>query len=284
MSDYRSRHLFGIGDFSRFTWLSVRMLRHYDERGLLKPVEVDPYSGYRYYSPDQLEVAARIRVLRDVGCGIEQIAYLLPLFSRGEELKAALAVHAQSLNAAAQQISDQQALLASIMNQLQENIMPITVQERIYPALRVLALRRTIENYNAEGALWYEFSEYLQSPTMPDISEFKGKCGTTYFDVEEYKESDVDVAIWLEYQGDFDKDGDYQILEFPEQKVAWATLVGPYEGTLAVCQAIGRWISEQGYELAAPMFNVNIVSPSQEEDPGKWVTEINYPIRPVHSA
>lgn len=39
-----------IGEFSKLSRVSVRMLRHYDEVGLLAPSEVDPMTGYRYYS------------------------------------------------------------------------------------------------------------------------------------------------------------------------------------------------------------------------------------------
>jgi len=42
-----------IGDFSRLSRVSVKALRYYDEIGLLKPVEVDRFTGYRYYSADQ---------------------------------------------------------------------------------------------------------------------------------------------------------------------------------------------------------------------------------------
>ena len=38
-----------IGDFSKLSRVSIRMLRHYDEIGLLTPIRVDPDSGYRYY-------------------------------------------------------------------------------------------------------------------------------------------------------------------------------------------------------------------------------------------
>ena len=37
-----------IGEFSKLSRISVRMLRHYDEIGLLTPGEIDPFSGYRY--------------------------------------------------------------------------------------------------------------------------------------------------------------------------------------------------------------------------------------------
>lgn len=43
-----------IGEFSKLSRVSVRMLRHYDELGLLAPSEVDPMTGYRYYSERQL--------------------------------------------------------------------------------------------------------------------------------------------------------------------------------------------------------------------------------------
>ena len=43
-----------IGDFSRLARISVRMLRHYDEIGLLAPSETDCFTGYRYYDESQL--------------------------------------------------------------------------------------------------------------------------------------------------------------------------------------------------------------------------------------
>lgn len=55
-----------IGEFSRLSRISVRMLRHYDEIGLLAPDTVDPETGYRYYSEEQLAAASRITALREM--------------------------------------------------------------------------------------------------------------------------------------------------------------------------------------------------------------------------
>lgn len=49
-----------IGDFSKLSRVSVKTLRYYDEMGLLKPVEVDPFTGYRFYLFSQLTVLHRI--------------------------------------------------------------------------------------------------------------------------------------------------------------------------------------------------------------------------------
>ncbi len=68
--------MFKIGDFSKLSQVTVKTLRYYDELGLLKPVEVDRFTGYRYYSADQLPRLNRILSLKDLGLSLEQIARL----------------------------------------------------------------------------------------------------------------------------------------------------------------------------------------------------------------
>ena len=55
-----------IGEFSKLSRVSVRMLRHYDEIGLLKPAETDRFTDYRYYREDQLPTAGRIAALKEM--------------------------------------------------------------------------------------------------------------------------------------------------------------------------------------------------------------------------
>lgn len=69
-----------IGDFSKLSRVSIRMLRHYDEIGLLKPVWIDPESGYRYYAAEQLPIAGRISALKDMGFGLAAIGEILPCY------------------------------------------------------------------------------------------------------------------------------------------------------------------------------------------------------------
>lgn len=59
-----------IGTFSKLSRLSIRMLRRYDDLGLLQPVHTDPFTGYRYYREEQLTTAGRIAALRDMGFGL----------------------------------------------------------------------------------------------------------------------------------------------------------------------------------------------------------------------
>ena len=66
-----------IGDFSNLARVTIKALRYYDELGLLKPVKVDEYSGYRYYSVSQLTQLHRIIALKDMGLSLEEISRLL---------------------------------------------------------------------------------------------------------------------------------------------------------------------------------------------------------------
>jgi len=275
MSD-QAPGLLRIGDFSRFSLLSIRMLRHYDERGLLQPAYVDESSGYRFYEPLQLQTASRIRELRDAGCGIAQIGDLLPLFADAYALEEALVAHARSLDAAAEKISEQRALVTRIINQLKENTMSITVDVRTVPALRVLSRRRVLPDYHAEGEAWVACNDALIAKHV-NMADFGTVWGATFYD-EDYKDQDVDVALWGEFHGDYTSDDDFTLEELPERKVAWARMVGPYEQTGAVCQAIGAWISEHGYTPDGPMFNIYVVGPTDDPNPANWVTDINYPV------
>ena len=76
-----------IGEFSGITMLSVKTLRRYHKAGLLEPAEVDPGTGYRYYSPAQLPEIRRILALRDLGIGLAEIAGLV---DGGTDLRQAL--------------------------------------------------------------------------------------------------------------------------------------------------------------------------------------------------
>jgi DNA-binding transcriptional MerR regulator len=72
-----SADLIPIGRFARLSGLSIGALRHYDELDLLRPADVDRFTGYRRYRRDQLETARAIGGLRDLDVPIEDIRDVL---------------------------------------------------------------------------------------------------------------------------------------------------------------------------------------------------------------
>jgi len=80
-----------IGDFARLGRVSVRMLRHYDAIGLLRPAHVDPTTGYRSYQAAQLAELNRIVALKDLGFTLEQVRVMLDERVSVEQVRGMLA-------------------------------------------------------------------------------------------------------------------------------------------------------------------------------------------------
>ncbi|WP_125775924.1 MerR family transcriptional regulator [Antribacter gilvus] len=79
-----------IGDFARASGLTPKALRLYDELGLLPPHHVDPFTGYRWYTPAQLGRAGLVARLRLVGMPLARIRAVtdLPPHAAAREVEA----------------------------------------------------------------------------------------------------------------------------------------------------------------------------------------------------
>src|SRR5256885_17212037 len=91
--------MFSIGDFARLGRVSVRMLRHYDAIGLLRPAAVDAASGYRFYQADQLRRLNRVVALKDLGFTLEQVRAILDDRVNADQLRGMLRLRRAQLEA-----------------------------------------------------------------------------------------------------------------------------------------------------------------------------------------
>ena len=82
--------MFTIGEFARHGRVSVRMLRHYDATGLLRPARVEEASGYRFYAAGQLARLNRIIALKDLGFSLDQVREMLDEQVSAEQLRGML--------------------------------------------------------------------------------------------------------------------------------------------------------------------------------------------------
>lgn len=74
-----SMELLTIGAFAKASRLSPKALRLYDELGLLTPARVDPFTGYRFYAPEQLDRARLVAWLRRLGMPLARIQHVCTL-------------------------------------------------------------------------------------------------------------------------------------------------------------------------------------------------------------
>ena len=93
---------FKIGEFSRLMQVTVKTLRHYEQKELLIPDEVDNWTGYRYYSIAQMLKLNSIRKLQQLGFSLEEIRDLYDNES-----------HTPSVEQLTEKINDTEILLTS---------------------------------------------------------------------------------------------------------------------------------------------------------------------------
>lgn len=268
--------LFTIGEFSRLARISVRMLRHYDNRGVLTPAAVDASSGYRFYAPAQLRTATRICALRDAGFPVAEIGRLLPLLDRPPVLRQALAEQRARLETDAEDVRRRIETVDHLISDLKEPVVSIDIHRTTVPGLAVAALRSTIPTYADEGRLWERFVAALGPAGV--VPAPGPTSGATFHD-EGFQEQDVDIELWMTVAAPFTEHDGLRYREIPAQDVVTATMTGSYDQVGTVTAALGDWIAEHDLELDGPMFDVYRVGPGQETDPARWVTEICQPVR-----
>src|SRR5215475_7733944 len=83
----RKVHMFKIGESSKIAQVSGRLLRYYDDIGLFKPQHIDPWTGYRYYTADQLPRLNRILALKELGLSLDQVKQLMESDIDADEIR-----------------------------------------------------------------------------------------------------------------------------------------------------------------------------------------------------
>lgn len=266
-----------IGEFSKLSRVSIRMLRHYDEIGILKPVCIDPNSGYRYYAEDQLLVAGRISALKDMGFGLAAIGQLLAHEGDKAMLERSLHVKQAELQKEYQQMAKRLRLLDTALQRLgKDETMKYNVTLKTFPQRCAAAVRMIIPCYEQEGMLW----EMLMGETehLNLITDEPCYCCAVFHD-KEFRETDVDVEVYKTVKGTYPDTEHVKFRMLPETTVAAAVCKGSYDQMDDVMSAVVHWVMDNGYEFEGPAFNIYHVSPHETSDANEFVTEVCYPVR-----
>lgn len=238
--------MFKISDFSRFTRVSVKMLRHYDELGLLKPVSIDSQSGYRYYSSDQLPRLNRIIALKDLGFRLEQIGKLLDENLSPDEIRGMFRMRQAEIE---QNLQLEQARLAQVEARLrfleQEVVQPNydVVLRDIAPQL-VASIRQKVSDADREiEQMFNELEAYVE--------QFQARAAnsplTVYFD-EEYLEKSADVEVAVPITHPIPATARIAVRELPGiQTAACVVFTGEYKRADEALHMLMIWIETNGY-------------------------------------
>jgi DNA-binding transcriptional MerR regulator len=259
-----------ISDFARLGQVSVRMLRHYDALGLLVPDHVDPASGYRSYSPEQLHVLNRIVALKDLGFTLEQVRGLLDEPVGPDELRGMLRLRQAELEEEARAVGTRLAAVESRLRMIeQESTVSPDYVVKTSPALRLVAQVRTID----PGAIGENLEEMFESVAAAGLREVDGALATP---VATYDMVEDGLTVTAGYAWSGPAPEGCQIVALPEQTAVCGVHLGEMARIQESWQALHRWVVDNGYDFTGPARELYVRAvPADQAD---WVTELQQPV------
>ncbi|MCQ2063341.1 MAG: MerR family transcriptional regulator [Fibrobacter sp.] len=265
-----------IGEFSQLMQVTVKTLRHYEQIGILKPCEVDQWTGYRYYKLTQMQQLQSIRYLKDVGFSLEEIREMMEnnsLVPGIEQLESKIHACEEELKIL---LARRERLHQMVDSQRKLNSMDkISIQE--LPEIIVASHRETIPNYEAVGPM-------CVNVIGPEMQRLGCKCPPPgyCFTIEhnkEYSPTDIDI----EYCEQVEEMGtDSEIIQFKKLDAVKSALCykhyGPYDRFYQSYTEVFKYIEKEGYRIVGNPRCCYIDGIWNQDDPEKWLSIIQVPV------
>jgi DNA-binding transcriptional MerR regulator len=274
----RERTMLKIGEFARVGQVSIATLRYYDQCGLLKPNALDPDSGYRYYSLDQLTRLNRILALKELGFPLEQITRLLQEDLSLEQLRGMFTLKQAQTQ---QMIEIEQARLTRIAARLrqieQEGIMPVyeVLLKQVDPLL-VASVRALVPMGDDPGQALGTIVDYLDRQGVQYSQPAMLLLHSRYEWHDDGMAIDVETAVPLLTA----VPGNEQIgtRTLPGGLMACSVHAGVDLSLGHAYTALYRWVKDNGYQIIGPPRHVQLQR-AKDMDPSQYVTEVQFPVK-----
>ena len=274
--------MFRIGEFSRIARVSGRLLRYYDSIGLLSPQRVDPVTGYRYYTADQLGRLNRILALKDLGLTLDQVARLIDERISTEEIRGMLVLRKAELERSLDEAASRLRHVEGRLQQIDEQggLADYDVVVKPVEAQPFLALRRNFAGMDHAIACLREVAR-LGSPAIP----FAARRNLIVVAHSDFEDDSLDLEIGYALTRLINRkvalaDGAaLAVTELPAVE-SMATVVrrGAKDRTHLAFGALGIWMDANGYRIAGPGRELFLELPFQRPEPEDVVMEIQFPV------
>src|SRR6267142_1375216 len=252
-----SSALLAIGDFSRATQLSVKMLRHHHQIGLLEPVAVDRATGYRRYSPAQLSTAHIIRRFRALEMPLDDIRTVMSTtdIRRRNEL----------INAHLMRLESQLAQTKGAVEQLRELLEPRPVAEgrisyRRVEATEAVAISEVVDVSDALTWVPGALAELYATLTAQG-ARICGPAGGIFAD-ELIASERGQATVFVPFSGDIRRTGRLTELVVPAAELATVVHAGSYRDFDLAYGALATHVTQHAIGVDGPIREYFLVGPT----------------------
>ena len=272
--------MFKIGEFSKIAQVSGRMLRHYDKIGLLKPAHIDPVTGYRAYTADQLPRLNRILALKDLGLSLEQIGRLLNDNISASEIRGMLTMKKAEIE---QTVRDEIGRLRHVemrLGQIEQEgqIWQHDIIIKNIPTQPILSIRETGDSHYFQNLF-----VTLQKALPMGQSPYEQVVFIMHSDAFEEEEMDLEIGYLLPHANHapfaLSSEQSLTMRQLPGAETM-ATLVqtgadiGPSGYNI-----LGTWIEANGYQIIGPGRELFLEISWPHE--GNNIMEIQFPVEKI---
>jgi DNA-binding transcriptional MerR regulator len=266
-----------IGEFSRLSQISIKALHIYDERGLLRPEQVDKFTGYRYYSLQQLPQAHRIMALKGMGLSLEQIGVIINQELNIDELRGMFRLKQAELE---QRVREEQQRLAMVafhlrMIEVEDNMPELNVIVKEIPSFAALYLRfRPVEHQIP--TLGEEINQLISGGKIKHTGQHIGAVYGEEINPDDYEFAFI-VPVSDEQSGDVELSTNDRLVltQMPSALAATIVVNGHGETELFEKQVLlERWAVDHGYQLCHEYRAIHHKGAMHHVPQSEWVTEL----------
>lgn len=285
--------MFRIGEFSKLTQVSIRMLRYYDETGLLKPSVTDRFTGYRLYRASQIPDLQKIILLRDLGFSTSEILTALPQIE-SSDFSAVLEKKKEELENQMQLLNNQLLKLSAAIKDTSTHSLPVhyNISTKSIPSYQILSARCKMKTYYEEGSLWAQFASVLSEHQLTP-SAFSGSV-SLFYDNDPEKEIDIEIGLLLpeilnaklsrllSSTNHLSANPNFPLSVHTLPSIplmASIIVLGSYDHIGCAYHAFAVWLEEHNqYRMYGPIREICHVDSGSTTDPNEYVTELQIPI------
>lgn len=280
--------MFKIGEFSQMAQISTRMLRHYDKLGLLQPNAVDHFTGYRYYTLEQIPRLNRILALKDLGFSLNEIGDLLSDNVSTAEMHGMLKLRQAEITRTLAEEQQRLARVAARLRQIEQAGQPLPYEVVMkQPTPLTLASQRAIVPHVNDMATY-------RCTMFEDLYVWLGErhidpAGTEM--VIYYGQEFTDTQIDMEIAVPIPPDALVELQPYPHADIQLCTLDEPLPVATTILQgsiydlpqaitAIFTWINSSGYCSNGVIRELHLSGPeTSKTDFNAIMFELQIPVR-----